>query len=243
MNEAPKLSPELRLFSEGPHDMKFVDHIGVIDNFMSQEFCDVTINSFEYYYGQRYVKENAYGGGDYKLNATGEGDTQFKHGQMGRKDNQLYLEVADAGLASQVNAVVGAGFEIYAKEYAGIIDSADPLSSWTCKIQRTDSGGGYHIWHCEDGSFIYRDRVLTWMIYLNDIPYENGGGTDFLHQKCSFQPTRGTIVFWPAAYTHMHRGSFLTGEQSKYIATGWFLREPGGVSERIIQEKQKNLIQ
>jgi len=41
----------------------------------------------------------------------------------------------------------------------------------------------------------------------------------------------------------MHRGSFLTGEQSKYIATGWFLREPGGVSERIIQEKQKNLIQ
>ena len=74
------------------------------------------------------------------------------------------------------------------------------------------------------------------MIYLNDIPYENGGGTDFFHQKMSFQPTKGTLVLWPAAYTHMHRGAFLTGDKSKYIATGWFLREPGNVTNRLIGE-------
>jgi len=243
MNEAPKLSPELKLFSEGPHVMEFNDHIGVISNFMSDQFSRILVNAFEYYYGLKYTKENMLGEGNYNLRTHAVGDTQFSNGQMGRKDNQLYLEVCDASIAAQVNAVVGAGFEIYAKEYSGIIDSSDPMSSWTCKLQRTDPGGGYHVWHCEDGSFIYRDRVLTWMIYLNDIPYENGGATDYLHQKCSFQPTQGTIVFWPATYTHMHRGAFLTGEQSKYIATGWFLREPGNVTERIIQEQGKHLIQ
>ena len=156
---------------------------------------------------------------------------------MGRKDHQLYLEVADITLATQVNQAVGQAFEMYAKEYKGIVDGQDPLSSWTVKLQRTDPGGGYHIWHCENGSFAYRDRVLTWMIYLNDIPPEHGGGTDFYHQKRTFHPTKGTVVLWPAAYTHMHRGAFLTGEKSKYIATGWFYREPGNVTNRIIGEK------
>ena len=88
---------------------------------------------------------------------------------------------------------------------------------------------------------MYRDRVLTWMMYLNDIPKENGGATDFLHQKCSFQPSVGTMVMWPAAYTHMHRGSFLTGDISKYIATGWFIREPGDVTNRIIGQGLGNI--
>ena len=64
------------------------------------------------------------------------------------------------------------------------------------------------------------------MIYLNDIPVENGGATDFLHQKVSLQPSKGTVVMWPAAYTHMHRGAFLTGDIDKYISTGWFCRDP-----------------
>ena len=74
------------------------------------------------------------------------------------------------------------------------------------------------------------------MIYLNDIPYESGGATDFFHQEVSFQPKKGTIVLWPAAYTHVHRGSFLTGIISKYIATGWFSREPGEDTNRKLGE-------
>ena len=41
---------------------------------------------------------------------------------------------------------------------------------------------------------------------------------------------------WPAAYTHVHRGAFLTGKDSKYIATGWFSREPGNVTNRTLGE-------
>ena len=46
---------------------------------------------------------------------------------------------------------------------------------------------------------------------------------------------------WPATYTHMHRGSFLTGDIPKYIATGWFLREPGNVTNRIIGQGLGNV--
>ena len=52
-----------------------------------------------------------------------------------------------------------------------------------------------------------------------------------------FQPQKGTIVLWPATFTHVHRGSFLTGDRAKYIATGWFSREPGQVTNRVIGEK------
>lgn len=217
-------------------DMKFYDHIGVAEGLVVPEFCDTLVAAFEDFYAQKYVKNMPYPL-EYTATANNEGETQFSRGGMGRKDHQLFLEVADITLATQVNEAVGQGFEMYAKEYKGIVDGQDPLSSWTVKLQRTDPGGGYHIWHCENGSFAYRDRVLTWMIYLNDIPPENGGGTDFYHQKRTFHPTKGTIVFWPAAYTHMHRGAFLTGEKSKYIATGWFYREPGQVTNRIIGEK------
>ena len=34
----------------------------------------------------------------------------------------------------------------------------------------------------------------------------------------------------------MHRGSFLTGDIPKYIATGWFSREPGEVTNRKLGE-------
>jgi hypothetical protein len=221
------------------HQMIFNEGIGVIENYGSKEWCKILIDAFEMYNNQRLQKNIL--DGSFSQPASNEGKSQFINGQLGRKDEQLFLEVADSTLAAHTNAIIGSAFELYAQEYQGITDSSDPVSSWTCKLQKTQSGGGYHIWHCEDGAFVYRDRVLTWMMYLNDIPVENGGATDFLHQKCSFQPTTGTMVMWPATYTHMHRGSFLTGDIPKYIATGWFLREPGNVTNRIIGEGLGNV--
>ena len=47
------------------------------------------------------------------------------------------------------------------------------------------------------------------------------------------------MVMWPACYTHMHRGAFLSGDAVKYIATGWFLREPGNVTETVLSGDQQ----
>ena len=221
--------------------MKDYGAIGVFDNFVKWEFCDAVIDSFEFWYSKKHIEEikvTEVAGTDLTIKPIGDGSNQFnEYGELGRKDQQLYLEIADPSLAMEVNQAVGGAFELYAKKWKGILDGADPVSSWTCKIQKTKSGGGYHVWHSENGSFLYRDRVLTWMIYLNDVPMECGGATDFFHQEISFQPKKGTVVLWPAAYTHVHRGAFLTGDTSKYIATGWFSREPGGVTNRILGEK------
>ena len=227
------------LNKEREHKMVFNEGIGVLENYGSKEWCQILIDAFEMYNSTK-LKKNILDD-HFSTSTTNKGENQFAQGSLGRKDEQLFLEVADTTLASTTNAIIGSAFELYAREYQGVTNSADPVSSWTCKLQKTQSGGGYHIWHCEDGAFVYRDRVLTWMMYLNDIPHENGGATDFLHQKCSFQPTTGTMVMWPATYTHIHRGAFLTGDIPKYIATGWFYREPGNVTDRIIGQELGNI--
>ena len=201
--------------------MRLVDHIGIFENAVPDDMCDAVMAAFQIWTDQKY---------------TASGEDHFEDGILGRKDEQLYLESVDLKMAMQLNTFVGHCFEQYAKHYQGLVQDNDPLSSWVTKVQKTVAGGGYHKWHCENGVFMYRDRVLTWMIYLNDIPPENGGATEFLYQKLALHPTKGTVVLWPAAYTHMHRGGFLTGDVDKYIATGWFLREPGNVSSKVLSE-------
>lgn len=204
--------------------MELHDHIGVFPNAVPDDLCDAIIESFHAWEEKRYEPGQEL--------TFGDGEKQFgPMGAAGRKDVQFYLEAVDSPLTMQLNSFIGKCFEEYATVYTGLVQEQDPVSSWTCKVQKTSAGGGYHVWHCENGVFIYRDRVLTWMIYLNDVPVENGGATEFLYQKVALQPKKGTVVLWPATYTHMHRGGFLTGDIDKYIATGWFLREPGQKTE------------
>lgn len=92
------------------------------------------------------------------------------------------------------------------------------------KFQKSETGGGFHQWHYEQGpGKNNRARFAVWMLYLNDVP--NGGKTEFKHQEVSYTPTKGTLVIWPAAYTHVHRAApDLVG--TKYIATGWLNYPP-----------------
>jgi hypothetical protein len=50
---------------------------------------------------------------------------------------------------------------------------------------------------------------------------EDGGETEFLHQKWKVTPKKGLTLIWPAHFTHIHRGlpSYTT---EKYVTTGWF---------------------
>ena len=88
------------------------------------------------------------------------------------------------------------------------------------KIQKTEPTEGYHIWHHES-NYVYKDlleRVLAYTVYLNDV--DEGGETEFLYQSKRIPPRKGTVVIFPAGYTHYHRGNPpLKG--NKYIATGW----------------------
>jgi len=80
-------------------------------------------------------------------------------------------------------------------------------------------GHAYNGWHSERASIDCTERMLVWMIYLNNC--EDGGETAFLYQKFKCKPEKGLLLFWPSDFTHTHRGmpSFKT---EKKIFTGWY---------------------
>jgi hypothetical protein len=62
------------------------------------------------------------------------------------------------------------------------------------------------------------DRICSWGVYLNTV--EQGGETEFLYYPKRIKPTTGTLILWPAGYTHAHRGNPPISN-TKYILTGW----------------------
>lgn len=111
-------------------------------------------------------------------------------------------------------------YDNYTEQFSVLKDAN--IRGTAMKMQRTDPGGGYHVWHAEQGNKEHAERVLVYMLYLNDLGEQDGGETEFLYQRLRIRPEANTMILWPAAYTHTHRGNTVLGEQSKYIVTGWF---------------------
>jgi len=113
-------------------------------------------------------------------------------------------------------------FNLYSEQFSFLKDVN--LSCNNIKIQKVPSGGGYHVWHSEQGNgFGESSRAVVYMLYLNNLPENANGETEFLYQQRRIRPVENTMVLWPAGYTHMHRGNPVYGDNTKYIATGWFL--------------------
>lgn len=99
------------------------------------------------------------------------------------------------------------------------------LRCTSVKIQKTEPGGGYHVWHCEQGNDSMANRCLVYAFYLNDLGENGAGETEFLYQQLRIPPKENTCIIWPAGFTHPHRGNVVHGTKSKYIITGWFYLE------------------
>jgi hypothetical protein len=114
-------------------------------------------------------------------------------------------------------------FDDYIAEY-DILKNIN-LKCTSVKIQKTVPGGGYHIWHSEQGNNDSANRGLVYSVYLNTLDENGAGETEFLYQRLRIPPQENSIVIWPAAFTHTHRGNVVHGKKSKYIITGWFYCE------------------
>lgn len=89
---------------------------------------------------------------------------------------------------------------------------------YTYKIQKTLPAGGYHVWHSEDGTKSFSNRIGVYILYLNDVA--EGGETEFLYQSKRIAAKKGRLIIFPPNYPWAHRGNPpLSGE--KYIITGW----------------------
>jgi hypothetical protein len=144
----------------------------------------------------------------------GEGDTQFDKGKLGRDDHQKYLKFSNLGLMVKCNKELLPFMQQYSNEFPGIKGAV----SYEIKLQKTPIKGGYSVWHAEQGMNSAATRAISWMVYLNDV--EEGGETEFLYQGFRQKATKGTLLIWPAGFTHTHRGNPPYSNE-KYIITGW----------------------
>lgn len=180
------------------------DHISIFDDVIEKEVCDQIIELFDLY-------DSVHGSMNSK-DYDGTGNLLY------RNDTSLFCgEDLFPEIRNYMHELLSYYYEEYQKHFfqaAGISIGFDEV-----KIQRTPVRGGFHTWHCEIGDISSIDRSIVWMLYLNDIP-ENEGETEFLWQKMRIQPKAGRLVMWPAFFTHTHRGNPVY-THSKYIITGW----------------------
>lgn len=112
--------------------------------------------------------------------------------------------------------------ELYVTRYAEKYDMLKKSQQHTPKgmsVQKTMPHQGYHAWHQETADVGSGARVVTYMLYLNDV--EESGETEFLYQGIKLKPEAGKLVFFPTGFTFPHRGNpIYKGE--KYIITGWY---------------------
>jgi len=184
----------------------FDQHIGVFENALEDNYCDEIVDVF------------------------------FKHLPFAK--NRLIIEGADpldktdlvlSGTEilsdNQVNHLYEIIYQqllpLYMVKYYSVKEKNFllPLIIQDYKLQKTSPSEGYHVWHSEwspEPTQIH--RFLAWTLYLNDV--EEGGETEFLHQRKRISSKKGTVCFFPAYFTHIHRGNPPLNKD-KYIATGW----------------------
>jgi len=137
-----------------------------------------------------------------------------------KKSTDLFLSKSD-WIYSHFKEQLNDSIKKYKNKYP-FIDNG--LIHWNIsngfKIQRYNPKEGYFYLHCENDGYPgqIQKRVLSWMIYLNDV--KDGGYTEFPYQNKKIQPRCGDIIIWPAYFTHPHRG-IKSNTQTKYIVTGW----------------------
>jgi hypothetical protein len=136
-----------------------------------------------------------------------------------KKDTEISCDFTKPDGPCWISKYVDIALDEYIRQY--------PEANWMAKyhkcpnfkLQRYFPSEGYFVYHFENDGPNVSNRVLAWMIYLNDV--SDGGHTEFPSQKKKYQPRMGDVLLWPAHFTHPHRG-ITSKSQTKYIATGWF---------------------
>lgn len=181
--------------------------VGIFENAFSKEYCEGLIKAYDI------AIEAGYG-------LTRQDKEDFN--KLQKADTQLFnnlnnIQIPISNIRDFNEVFWGKCYPIYEKEFAPLKESA-VHGNYSFKMQRTDLREGYHIWHYESNSKECCNRLLTWMLYLNDV--EEGGETEFLYQSLRIKPKQGTLLIWPAGFTHTHRGNPPLSNP-KYVVTGW----------------------
>jgi len=137
-----------------------------------------------------------------------------------RQDMQIALDPFWPNLVVDINNILLKNtFAHYIEDFPYLKGRGNDWWSGSVILQKTEPLQGYHSFHCENSTWGNKNRILAWMIYLNDV--DEGGETEWLYQQLKIKPKANTGVIWPGSFTHLHRGNPpISG--TKYILTGWY---------------------
>lgn len=89
------------------------------------------------------------------------------------------------------------------------------ISSLTLRKYEHKIGGGYHIPHMDDLKGPENPRLMSMILYLNDVGF--GGETEFPIINKSLRPKQGSLGIFPPYFTHFHFGQ--RASEDKYVFT------------------------
>jgi hypothetical protein len=192
--------------------------VGVYENAFPKEYCEDVIKNFEFL-NENGLCWNRQQGENAEKRA--KDDVAIWSGEM--IDAVNIVKEADIksfmySLTTYFNGVFNVCLNQHYTKHYNVLNQGPVFRLYGNKVQRTDVGQGYHIWHFEDGDRDANTRLLTHILYLNDV--EEGGETELLYLGKRFKPKAGTLIIFPAGFTHTHRGNPPISN-NKYIVTGW----------------------
>lgn len=195
---------------------KYNNFIGMYDNVFPDGYCRHMIDEFERFNSRgmclnRKQSENA--------NKVHKNDTHLFLNMRNHQPDRFQDKSSERIFFNHLQTC----FDDYVEEY-DILKNCD-LRCTSIKMQKTVPGAGYHVWHAEQGNVASQNRGLVYSVYLNTLDEDGAGETEFLYQQLRIPPKENTLIIWPAAFTHAHRGNVVFGNTPKYIITGWFYYE------------------
>ena len=183
-----------------------MNHIQIYDNILSKEGCQHIIDYFE---------------SNIDISFPG-----LSGGIVNKKDKEsldltLRLEYPRNEDEYKINEFIAQSLKKGTEKYCNKFRFSRAVDTWHVddrfNIQRFDEGQGYHGVHSETMGIEANNRMLVWMIYLNNAKC----GTRFYDPQRDIKAKQGRLVLWPPDWTHPHSG-ITPNRGDKYIATGWY---------------------
>ena len=189
---------------------KFKDFVGIFPNAFSKQYCEKLISRFDSIQSTR----GEVVGGVVSIRALHHNSDMY---YFESEEDPTVLQ-SNSGILSEFTVKMQECYNVYKQKYDIIDGLGQHQISPSVKLQRYRPSQGYHAWHCDNGNSEASRRMMVVMLYLNTV--DSGGETELLYQSQRIAPKEGTLVFFPAGWTHTHRGNPpLNG--NKYILNTW----------------------
>ena len=201
------------------------DFMGIFPNAASKEYCEKIIHQFDYIEkthptarGRIWTRREE----EEVSPLFKENDTYFLGGdpcdRFPLEEEDIGILRHDVPLLQEFSKIIWQCYDKFAKKYGALPSLGLHKVSPSVRVQRYKPGEGYHIWHCDADNLLTSRRTLVVSLYLNTVT--KGGETEFLYQSTRVSPAQGTLVLFPATWTHLHRGNPPL-EKNKYLMTTW----------------------